>query len=272
MQTIEWDVVWMSLVIFIPSVFALIVLLIPRGWEEVMRWVTLFGTALTLGISLCMFVNFHHDTIEFQQVLTDPTLENLQHASLNYRAHEADFRKTGDKIHNDDWVARYPWIPRFNVDYYVGADGISMALVLLTTVLFFLSMIASWKIDKFVKGYCALFLVLETGVLGSFLALDFFLFYIFREECLDVGGQAQEVEMQHIHGLPRRGTFCLYAPRSTLHAPRYFTLARASTRPVRLGPIQFNSSRPGNTPRATHRITSGRAHASSRRSMSRSFL
>src|SRR5205085_10324722 len=50
--------------------------------------------------------------------------------------------------------------------------------------LFVLSMIASWNIDKYVKGYCALFLLLETGVIGSFLALDFFLFYIFWEVML----------------------------------------------------------------------------------------
>ena len=59
-----------------------------------------------------------------------------------------------------------------------------MPLVLLTTVLMFLSMIASWKIDKFVRGYCMLFLILETGMLGTFLALDFFLFYIFWEVML----------------------------------------------------------------------------------------
>src|SRR5438132_10239079 len=59
-----------------------------------------------------------------------------------------------------------------------------MALILLTTVLFFLSMIASWGIEKHVKGYCMLFLILETGVLGSFFALDFFLFYIFWEVML----------------------------------------------------------------------------------------
>ena len=52
-----------------------------------------------------------------------------------------------------------------------------MPLILLTTVLFVVSMIASWNISKYVKGYCALFLLLETGVIGSFLALDFFLFY-----------------------------------------------------------------------------------------------
>jgi NADH-quinone oxidoreductase subunit M len=184
MQNIEWDVVWMSLVIFIPSLFALLVLLVPRGWEEVMRWLTLLGTALTLGISLCMFITFYRDTLEKTGALTDPTGASLLEASLAKRAANADFANTGEIHKPDDWVARYPWIPRFNVDYFVGADGISMALVLLTTVLFFLSMIASWRIEKFVKGYCALLLILETGVLGSFLALDFFLFYIFWEVML----------------------------------------------------------------------------------------
>src|SRR5207253_529331 len=85
---------------------------------------------------------------------------------------------------SQDWLGRYPWIPRFNIDYFLGADGISMALVLLTTALVFLSMIASWKIEKFVRGYCMLFLILETGMVGTFLALDFFLFYIFWEVML----------------------------------------------------------------------------------------
>jgi NADH-quinone oxidoreductase subunit M len=85
---------------------------------------------------------------------------------------------------DQDQLARYPWIQRFNIDYFVGVDGISLPLILLTTVITFLSMIASWKIDKYVKGYCALFLLLETGVIGTFLALDFFLFYIFWEVML----------------------------------------------------------------------------------------
>src|SRR5204862_8004453 len=83
-----------------------------------------------------------------------------------------------------DMHARYPWVARFNIDYYLGVDGISMAMILLTTVLFFLSMIASWGIEKHVKGYCMLFLILETAVLGTFFALDFFLFYIFWEVML----------------------------------------------------------------------------------------
>src|SRR5262249_24783391 len=83
-----------------------------------------------------------------------------------------------------DLVGRVPWISQFNIDYFLGVDGISMPLILLTTVISFLAMLASWNIDRYVRGYCALFLLLETGMIGTFLALDFFLFYIFWEVML----------------------------------------------------------------------------------------
>ncbi len=76
------------------------------------------------------------------------------------------------------------WIPHWNVYYRVGYDGIAVPLVLLTSVISFLAMLASWSIKKMVKGYVILFLLLETGMLGVFLALDFFLFYIFWEVML----------------------------------------------------------------------------------------
>src|SRR5439155_10068769 len=84
----------------------------------------------------------------------------------------------------NDLVARYPWVERFGIEYFLGVDGISMPLILLTTLLSFLAMIASWNIEKHVRGYCALFLLLETGMIGTFFALDFFLFYIFWEVML----------------------------------------------------------------------------------------
>src|SRR5947207_5911890 len=59
-----------------------------------------------------------------------------------------------------------------------------MSLVLLTTVITFLAMLASWNIERYVRGYCILFLLLETGMIGTFVALDFFLFYIFWEVML----------------------------------------------------------------------------------------
>jgi NADH:ubiquinone oxidoreductase subunit 4 (subunit M) len=177
----EWDFIWMTLVVFIPSVFALGLLFFPRGKDEAMRWWSLIGTALTLGVSLGMFVNFKNDTVDSSGVIDR---EVRLHATLQTRAEVADSLAPASPARSHDWVSRYPWIANFHIDYYLGADGISMALVLLTTGLCFLAMIASWKIDKFVRGYCILFLILETGMLGTFLALDFFLFYIFWEVML----------------------------------------------------------------------------------------
>ena len=77
-----------------------------------------------------------------------------------------------------------PWIRSFNIYYFMGMDGISFPLVLLTSFVSMLAMGASWNITKHVKAYCILFLLLETGMLGVFLALDFFLFYVFWEVML----------------------------------------------------------------------------------------
>jgi NADH-quinone oxidoreductase subunit M len=76
------------------------------------------------------------------------------------------------------------WIPAFNIFYSLGVDGISFPLVVLTSFISMLAMWASWPIQKQVKGYCILFLLLETGMLGVFVALDFFLFYVFWEVML----------------------------------------------------------------------------------------
>jgi NADH-quinone oxidoreductase subunit M len=76
------------------------------------------------------------------------------------------------------------WIPSFNIQYLVGVDGISITMVLLTALLCFLCIFASWGIDKGLKGYFSLFLLLDTGMMGVFVALDFFLFFVFWEVML----------------------------------------------------------------------------------------
>ena len=76
------------------------------------------------------------------------------------------------------------WIPSFDIYYFMGLDGISFPLVALTALISTLAMAASWSIGKHVRAYCVLFLLLETGMLGVFLALDFFLFYVFWEVML----------------------------------------------------------------------------------------
>jgi len=177
----EYDLILMSLVIFVPTVFALVLLFVPRGQEELMRWWSLLGTAATLALSILLFIDFDR----MQDALGPRGSQLSERAAKDARLRaEGELSDEGKGPRGDDLVARYPWISRFNIDYYLGVDGISMPLILLTTLLSFLAMIASWNIQRMVRGYCMLFLVLETGMVGTFLALDFFLFYIFWEVML----------------------------------------------------------------------------------------
>src|SRR5207248_1860437 len=174
MNNFEFDLVLMSLVIFVPSLFAIVLLFVPSGKDELMRWISLLGTAVTLALSLVMFNDYYQGVADFN-------LASPGNSLLSKRAEEADLARNNalpQGLNDHDWLARRPWIARFGIDYYLGVDGISMPLVLLTTVLSFLGMIASWNIERMVRGYCILFLILETGMVGTFLALDFFLFYI----------------------------------------------------------------------------------------------
>lgn len=75
----------------------------------------------------------------------------------------------------------HPWIPYLNVNYYLGADGLSLPLVVLTTLLSLLCVVYSFRIQERVKEYMAFFLLLQTGMLGVFLSLDLILFYVFWE-------------------------------------------------------------------------------------------
>ena len=82
------------------------------------------------------------------------------------------------------FIEKARWIPVLNVYYFLGADGISVPMLFLTALLSFVSIVASYGIEKRVKEYFAFFLLLETGMMGVFAALDFFLFYIFWEVML----------------------------------------------------------------------------------------
>ena len=81
-------------------------------------------------------------------------------------------------------VERSPWMPGFGIQYLVGIDGISLFLVLLTTLLMPVAILASWSVKDRLKEYLIFMLLLETGMLGAFVALDLFLFYVFWEVML----------------------------------------------------------------------------------------
>ncbi|MEW6298283.1 MAG: NADH-quinone oxidoreductase subunit M [Thermodesulfobacteriota bacterium] len=138
-----------SAIVFIPLLAAVILLLIPRGEEEIARRVAFGATLLTFLLSLVLLAEFRGDTADFQ------------------------------------FVERFSWIEDFGIQYYVGIDGISLFLVLLTTLLMPLVILSSWgDVHRRVKEYLFFFLLLETGMLGTFVALDLFLFYVFWEVVL----------------------------------------------------------------------------------------
>ena len=146
----------LTILIFLPAVGALLVLLAPN--RDAVRWTALGTTLVTFAASLLLLATFDW------------------HAGSGYR-----YVSEGGIV---QMVQRVPWIAAFNIEYLVGIDGLSFPLVLLSTFICVLACIASWNIEKMTKGYFALFLFLEMGILGVFLSLDFFLFYVFFEVSL----------------------------------------------------------------------------------------
>ncbi|MFO0812208.1 MAG: NADH-quinone oxidoreductase subunit M [Gemmatales bacterium] len=176
----ELDFWLMTAVIVTPLVFALGLLLVPARRVELIRWWTLIGTLATFVLTSFLFIDFLRWT---DQHLTNPDRQaQLLPARINTQL--ANYWRGAPASLSNDLVARKPWIGRYHIDYSIGVDGLSMAMLLLSAVLFVLAFLASWKITKAVRGYCILFLILETGVMGLFLSLDFFLFYVFFEAML----------------------------------------------------------------------------------------
>ncbi len=91
------------------------------------------------------------------------------------------FFSTAESATGMQLVERHAWIPTFNIQYFLGVDGLSLPLLLLTTLLTLLSLIFSLSIQERVKEYFFWFLLLDVGMLGVFAALDLILFYIFWE-------------------------------------------------------------------------------------------
>jgi len=90
-----------------------------------------------------------------------------------------------DRTKDFQFVERAPWIPALGASYHLGIDGLSLLLVMLTTVIGFLAILSSWNaVQDRLKEYYAFFLLLQTAMLGVFMALDFLLFFVFWETVL----------------------------------------------------------------------------------------
>src|SRR5688572_924 len=175
----ESDLTWLSLLVFLPAICAAGLLLFPPKWHEAMRWWATFGAAGTLALSLCVVVGYYNLLDSHLDANGKPGYS--VHTHLDARADKAasDAAQPIPKaLQSSDWVARRPWIALFNAQFALGVDGISLPLVVLTAIVCLLAIVASWRIEESVRGYLAMLLLLETGVILAFLALDFFLFYV----------------------------------------------------------------------------------------------
>jgi len=136
----------LSLLVFSPLAGALILALLPRDNVTGIRNAALAFALVPFGVSLVVLARMAPGTADFQL------------------------------------VERLRWIPDFGVEYRLGIDGVSLFLVLLTTFLTPIVVLSCWgDVHKRVKEFFVLFLLLETGMLGAFVALDLFLFYVFWE-------------------------------------------------------------------------------------------
>ncbi len=138
----------LTLVTFFPIVGVIVLLFLPKERETAMRWTALLTAVITFVLSLIMLAGFES---------SDPDLQ---------------------------MVVRLPWfsIGDLHVEYFLGVDGLSILLVLLTTFLMVLALLSTWTaiVDR-IREFMIFFLLLEVGLVGVFLGMDLFLFYVFWE-------------------------------------------------------------------------------------------
>jgi NADH-quinone oxidoreductase subunit M len=147
---------------FLPILGAVAILLLPKKLESGMKWTAAAVTFAQLVLAVLVFLKF-----------------NTGMAGINNP-------ETMQFVEKANWidVASTSWFGRIHIEYFLGIDGLSTPMVILTALICFIAVFASWKIDKALKGYLALLLLLDTGMMGVFVALDFFLFYVFWEVML----------------------------------------------------------------------------------------
>ncbi len=138
----------LNAILWTPLIGSLGILFIPKEKNNAIRYWSLGATIITLVFTIMLYCKFDQEAAGIQ---------------FSYKV---------------------PWIQQFFIFYHLGIDGISFPMILLTSLLFTLCILSSWKMEKFLKAYFALFLMLESAVFGVFMALDFFLFYVYWEVML----------------------------------------------------------------------------------------
>jgi NADH-quinone oxidoreductase subunit M len=149
----------LSFITFLPILGMIVVLTLPKNRELLIKQITLAVTALQLIAAVVILYSYNYAAGGINNVESFQFVEKFR------------------------WIeiSGFSWIGTIKIDYFLGIDGLSVPMVLLTALITFIATLASWNINKSVKGYFAMFLLLNTGMMGVFVALDFFLFYVFWE-------------------------------------------------------------------------------------------
>lgn len=134
---------------FIPLLGALVIAFLPRSKQDLAKWLAVITVLPQVVGAILIF---------FAPGYFDRTATGFQ------------------LVHGP-----FTWIESFNIHYHVGVDSISVSMILLSAIISFIAVLASWGIAKHIKAYFALLLLLDTGMMGTFVAMDFFLFYVFWE-------------------------------------------------------------------------------------------
>lgn len=142
---------FLSALIFLPLIGAILILLIKHDNPRFYHWMAAFWSGCALILSLVILGRYDNQHL---------------HTSGKYVF---------------QFVDALPWIPHFNIQYQVGLDGLSLPMVVLTTLIVFIAVFVSWNITERSRLYFAMMLIMETGVLGVFCSLDLFLFFVMWE-------------------------------------------------------------------------------------------
>ncbi|PKN93468.1 MAG: hypothetical protein CVU44_08945 [Chloroflexi bacterium HGW-Chloroflexi-6] len=135
----------LTTILFFPVLAGLAILFIPNDQAKAIRWTAFLASLVPLGLSVWLWMSFNSTAPGFQ------------------------------------FEEQYTWYTAINSTFHLGVDGLSLSMVLLTTILTPLALLASFSISDKVKAYMILFLLLETGMLGVFMALDLLIFFVFWE-------------------------------------------------------------------------------------------
>ncbi len=147
---------------FLPVVGMILVLLLPKENKNLVRITALVVTAIQLLLAILVVMKFDKGMAGINSIAGMQFVE---------RASWIDIKSVA-------------WFGRIHIEYFLGIDGLSVTMVLLTGLISMIAVMSSWTIEKSVKGYFALLLLLDAGMMGVFVSLDFFLFYVFWEVML----------------------------------------------------------------------------------------